>query len=77
MYNEEKAIAQDFLNKNKNNPIISTMIKEVSAMGNVSHSDRWSMVYDTIYENFERSSVPRETVTGLTYLIEEKGEALV
>lgn len=77
MYSEEKAIAQEFLNKNKNNPIVSVMVKEVAAMVGVSHSDRWSVVYDTIYENFDRSDVPGAAITGLTYLIEEKGEALV
>ena len=53
------------------------MVKEVAAMVDMSHSDRWSVVYDTIYENFDRSDVPRAAITGLTYLIEEKGEALV
>lgn len=77
MYNEEIAIAQEFLNNNKNNPIISVMVKEVAAMVDASHSDRWSVVYDTIYENFNRSDVPGTVITGLTYLIEEKGEALV
>ena len=77
MFSEEIAIAQEFLNKNKHNPIISVMVKEVAAMVDASHSDRWSVVYDTIYENFDRSDVPRTAITGLTYLIEEKGEALV
>ena len=77
MFSEEIAIAQEFLNKNKHNPIISVIVKEVAAMVDASHSDRWSMVYDTIYENFDRSDVPVTAITGLTFLIEEKGESLV
>ena len=74
---KEKEIALKFLNEHKDNEVIRRMIIEVSEMTDVLHSDRWSYVYDTIFSCFNRGEVPGIVVTGLTYLIEEKGKELI
>ena len=71
MYTEEIKIAIDFINKNKTNTIIHNLLSKLRGMWDDTHSNRWSYAYDVIYDNFPRSEVPREVVTGLVYLTED------
>ena len=71
MYQEEKDLALSFLNdcdyKDRN---IQQVIHEASM--NMLHSDRWSIYFDVMFENYKDYPNRSKIIVGLTHLTEEK-----
>lgn len=68
MYTEEKNIAKEFLRLYANEQVVMDTLAEIKNNDYI-HSDRWSLVYDMIMENF--SAEWRKATTGLVYLVED------
>lgn len=72
MYTTEKNLALEFISNHGTNPAVIAAIEEASETG-MSHSDRWSIYFDMMLENF--ISFEREKrgkiVVGLAYLTDE------
>ena len=66
MYTEDKAKAKEFLKQYGNSPLIQKVIAEIR--NDYSHSDRWSLVFDVIFDNFPEY---KSVTTGLVYLVED------
>ena len=67
MYTEEKAKAKEFLNEHGNDPLVIETLNEIRSSG-YSHSDRWSIVFDMVFDNYPKY---RHVTTGLVYLVED------
>lgn len=68
MFKEEKAEALEFIKLYNDDEILKNTIIELKE-GDYSHSERWSIFYDMIIENFPNEW--RRVATGLTYLVED------
>ena len=68
MYTEDKAKAKDFLEQFGNDFAIIELLSEIRSP-NYSHSERWSMVYDIIANDYPAW---RGVTTGLVYLVEDR-----
>lgn len=69
MYTEEKNAAKEFLEKYGDDPIVQETINEIKNQGYL-HSDRWSIVFDMIYDHFPEYKGTK-VATGLVYLVED------
>lgn len=68
MYTEDKARAKEFLRLYGNDNLVKETLSGLNAF-DISHSERWSIVYDMIVENYPREW--RGVTTGLVYLVED------
>lgn len=73
MFPIEILMAREFLKTHKFEPIISELLKILAEMENTLNSDKWSYIYDFIYENYGRIECFGYIVTGLTYLSDMGG----
>lgn len=69
MYTEEKNIAKEFLKLYANEQVVVDTLADIQDHDYI-HSDRWSLVYDMLNENFPAEW--RKAATGLVYLVEDR-----
>lgn len=69
MYTEEKNAAREFLAEYGDDMLVINTLEEIHN-GYYMHSDRWSIVYDMISDNYP-SYIRSGVVTGLVYLVED------
>lgn len=67
-YEEEKLIAKEF-KLNANDSKLDTLLLQLESK-QYTHSDRWSIIYGFIQENYPDAD--SQIITGLAYLVEEK-----
>ena len=71
MYEEEKKLALKFLSEHGySDPAITSAIKEAADSFN-SHSDRWSIYFDVMFEHYKDFPERSKIITGLAYLTDE------
>ena len=66
-YMSEITAAHNFILDHPNDIKLSNFIMYVSRTPNLIHSDRWSLVYDFMKENYPNNM---DLVTGMTYWLE-------
>jgi hypothetical protein len=69
IYAEEKEKATKFLNEFGNDPIIIDMLCQVENE-DLTHSDRWSLVFDILHEHYPHCRTGA-LITGIVCLVEE------
>ena len=69
MYNEEKSVAREFLAEHGTDMLVINTLQMIDNSAYL-HSDRWSIVYDMIYDNYPEWRTGG-AVTGLVYLVED------
>lgn len=67
-FEEEKLIAKNF-EINANDSELDALLLRLESR-KYTHSDRWSIIYDFIQENYPDAD--SQVITGLAYLVEEK-----
>lgn len=71
MYEEEKKLALKFLSEyGYSDPAIVLAIEEANDSFN-SHSDRWSIYFDVMFEHYKNIPERSKIITGLAYLTDE------
>ena len=68
MYTEDKVKARTFLQAHGNDTVVKETLSGLNAL-DISHSERWSTIFDMLYENYPSY---KGITTGLVYLIEDK-----
>lgn len=72
MYKEEINLAIKFLEDHGyNDPIIVAACEEAADPFN-SHSDRWSIFFDVMFEHYRHYPERSKIITGLAYLSDER-----
>lgn len=68
-YKEEIEYAQRFLNKHKDDTELRNFLKMVKASKEI-HSQKWSMVFDYMYDHYKDECMHTSITTGLSYLVD-------
>ncbi len=68
-YKEEIKLAEKFLNKHKEDQELRDFLSKVRK-ANTIYSQKWSMIFDYMYEHYKNECMNTTICTGLTYLCE-------
>ena len=68
-YKEEIEYAQRFLNKHNDGTELRDFLKMVKASKEI-HSQKWSMVFDYMYDHYKDECMHTSITTGLSYLVD-------
>ena len=68
-YVKEITYAQKFLEKHKEDIKLKQFLKMVKESKQI-HSQKWSMIFDYMYENYHDECMNSSITTGLSYLVE-------
>ena len=67
-FEEEVKLAQKFLEKHKDDKDLIQFLSAVRASNDI-HSQKWSMVFDYMYEHYKKECMETSITTGLSYLV--------
>ena len=67
-FEEEVKLAQKFLEKHKDDKDLIQFLAAVRASNDI-HSQKWSMVFDYMYEHYKKECMETSITTGLSYLV--------
>lgn len=62
-------LAQNFLEKHKDDIKLKEFLKMVKSSKQI-HSQKWSMIFDYMYDNYKDECMNTTITTGLSYLVE-------
>ena len=67
-FEEEVKLAQEFLEKHKDDKDLIQFLAAVRASNDI-HNQKWSMVFDYMYEHYKKECMETSITTGLSYLV--------
>ena len=69
-YSTEVALAYTFLNIHNNDTKLRGLINQLKFTPGMLHSDKWSIIYDYLYDHYINDINVDGLVTGLSYIAE-------